>query len=133
MTLPLVTIDPESGERILAMVLSRVDLPEPLDPTRPKVWPEAIAEAGRVVTYEVPGARLLHDSGAPVRICPHRTLDSLIATLADALIAPDPLASSELVTQWTWPVRAREYSRIVQDVVRSRAAATRGTCPSRSS
>ena len=94
---------------------------------------EAIAEAGRVVTYEVPGARLLHDSGAPVRICPHRTLDSLIATLADALIAPDPLASSELVTQWTWPVRAREYSRIVQDVVRSRAAATRGTCPSRSS
>ena len=94
---------------------------------------EAIAEAGRVVTYEVPGARLLHDSGAPVRICPHRTLDSLIATLADALIAPDPLASSELVTQWTWPVRAREYSRIVQDVVRSRAAAARGTCPSRSS
>ena len=59
---------------------------------------EAIAESGRVVTFEVPGARLLHDSGAPVRICPDRTAESLIGTLADALAAPDPPAPPELIT-----------------------------------
>ena len=70
-----------------------------------------------MVTFEVPGARLLRDSGAPVRICPDRTAESLIDTLSDALSAPDPLAPPELITGWTWPVRAREYSRIVEEVV----------------
>ena len=78
---------------------------------------EAIAESGRVVTFDVPGARLLRDSGAPVRVCPDRTEESLIETLAGALYEPDPLASPELITKWTWPVRIGEYIQIVEEVV----------------
>ena len=38
-TLPLTSIEPLSGRRILARQLSMVDLPEPFSPTRPKVVP----------------------------------------------------------------------------------------------
>ncbi|RRD23656.1 glycosyltransferase family 4 protein [Actinomyces bowdenii] len=78
---------------------------------------EAIAEGGRVVTFEVPGARLLRDSGAPVMICAQRTTASLVATLRGLLADPPAPAAPELITPWTWPVRARQYSRIAQEIL----------------
>ncbi|BDA63681.1 glycosyltransferase family 4 protein [Actinomyces capricornis] len=78
---------------------------------------EAIAEGGRVVTFEVPGAQLLRESGAPVAICPERTTTSLVATLREFLAAPPPSAVPDLITPWTWPVRAQQYSRIAQEVL----------------
>lgn len=78
---------------------------------------EAIAEGGRVVTFEVPGAQLLRESGAPVEICAQRTTGSLVEALRGLLADPPPPAGPELLTPWTWPVRAQQYSRIVQEVL----------------
>ncbi|WP_172192241.1 glycosyltransferase family 4 protein [Actinomyces faecalis] len=78
---------------------------------------EAIAEGGRVVTFEVPGAQLLREAGAPVAICPERTGESLTSTLRELLVSPPKPAAPELITPWTWPVRARQYSQIVHDVL----------------
>lgn len=78
---------------------------------------EAIAEGGRVVTFEVPGAQLLRDSGAPVIVCPERTATSLVVALKEMISRPLPPAGKELITPWTWPVRAREYSQIASEVV----------------
>lgn len=78
---------------------------------------EAVAEGGRVVTFEVPGARLLRDSGAPVSICAQRTTASLVESLEGLLACPPPPAAPGLITPWTWPVRARQYSQIVQEVL----------------
>lgn len=78
---------------------------------------EAVAEGGRVVTFEVPGAQLLRDSGMPVAICPQRSTDALVSTLQAFLAAPPAPAAPETITPWTWPVRARQYSQIVQEVL----------------
>lgn len=78
---------------------------------------EAVAEGGRVVTFEVPGARLLRDSGAPVAICPERSTESLVSTLRAFLAAPPAPAAPETITPWTWPVRAQQYSQILQEVL----------------
>lgn len=78
---------------------------------------EALFEGGRVVTFSVPGARLLHEQGAPIAICPHRTTESLVETL-DAFVAdPPPQADPSTMEPWTWPVRAREYAVIAQRVI----------------
>ena len=79
---------------------------------------EAIAENGRVVTYEVPGAQILADEGAPVVITPGRSAESLADSLAAMLASPPALAPSELIEQWTWPVRSRQYADILAEVIR---------------
>ena len=84
---------------------------------------EAIAERGRVVTFGVPGAALLRDAGAPVTVCPQRSTAALTEDLVRALSSPLPLADDALVQEWTWPVRARQYAAIAQEVVDSHRAA----------
>ena len=81
---------------------------------------EALAERGRIVTYIVPGAELLRESGAPVVICREKNCGSLIEALEGVLAAPGQPASADFVTEWTWPVRAREYANIAQEVVAER-------------
>ncbi|RAX21256.1 MULTISPECIES: glycosyltransferase family 4 protein [unclassified Actinomyces] len=81
---------------------------------------ETIAERGRVVTFEVPGAQLLRESGAPVKICRERSLDCLVTALQELLDNPPVPASRELIDPWTWPVRAREYSEVVGEVLAGR-------------
>lgn len=81
---------------------------------------EAIAAQGRVVTFEVPGARLLREQGAPVVVCEERSASGLARSLTTVLTTPPPAASQDLIAQWTWPVRAHEYAAIAEQVVRSR-------------
>nr|WP_167145351.1 glycosyltransferase family 4 protein [Actinomyces sp. ZJ308] len=78
---------------------------------------EAIAEQGRVVTFDVPGAQLLREQGAPITVCASKTSDSLVAGLTDALSDPLPHASTDLIQEWTWPVRARQYESIAFEVI----------------
>ena len=78
---------------------------------------EAISEQGRVVTFDVPGAQLLRDQGAPITVCPSKTTDSLVAGLTEALSTPLPQASTDLIQEWTWPVRARQYESIALEVI----------------
>lgn len=83
---------------------------------------EALAERGRVVTYIVPGAELLRESGAPVVICRSRTHESLTEALEEFLAAPGRPAPADLITEWTWPVRSRQYAELAQEVVAERRA-----------
>lgn len=78
---------------------------------------EAIAERGRVVTFEVPGAGLLHDQGAPVSICSEPTTEALAAAIQACVEEPLPLADPSMIDAWTWPARAREYAAIAAEVV----------------
>ncbi|MDC4232645.1 glycosyltransferase family 4 protein [Actinomyces sp. B33] len=84
---------------------------------------EALAEQGRVVTYVVPGAELLRDAGAPIVICPEKTRESLVESLEGMLAVPGEPAPAELIDEWTWPVRSREYARIAEEVVAERRSA----------
>lgn len=78
---------------------------------------EAIAERGRVVTFQVPGAELLREQGAPVSICEQPTAQALADAICDALEAPLPLADPALINAWTWPARAHEYAEIAEQVL----------------
>lgn len=78
---------------------------------------EALAERGRVVTFTVPGARLLAEQGHPVVITEERNLESLVDSLRSYLREPAPLAQPDLIDAWTWPVRAREYARIASTLL----------------
>ncbi len=73
---------------------------------------EALAEHGRVVTYDVPGARTLQDHGAPVSIAPSRDQHSLVATLREALESPGDPAPDGFIDEWTWPARARQFAGV---------------------
>ena len=68
---------------------------------------EAIAEGGRVATFPVPGAQLLEA----------RTVEAMTKTITAMLRAPKALASRELLEQWSWPVRARQYEQIAARVL----------------
>lgn len=78
---------------------------------------EALAEGGRVVTYDVPGAALLHEQGHPVVICKKRTVESLVESLKTLLADPPAPSEPSMMNEWTWPTRAREYAQIAQAVV----------------
>lgn len=78
---------------------------------------EAISEGARVVTYEVPGARLLASQGAPVIVCAERSGAALVDATRSMLASPPPAAAPEVLQAWTWPVRAREYAAIAEQVL----------------
>lgn len=73
---------------------------------------EALAERGRVVTYEVPGARTLRDLGAPVSTTVARDRQSLVAALRALLEgASDPVPEG-FIDEWAWPARARQFAGV---------------------
>lgn len=78
---------------------------------------EVLAEGGRVVTFDVPGARLLREQGMPVLVAPEKTSDSLVETLELLLDSPPPLASEGALSPWTWDERAKEYAEILSELV----------------
>ena len=72
---------------------------------------EALAEAGRVVTYPVPGAEVLQSRGAPVAIASGRdgaALEDALRTMLDEPGAPVPPG---FIDAWTWPARAEQFVR----------------------
>ena len=77
---------------------------------------EALAEDGRVVTFDVPGAKLLRTQGMPVLIAPQKSTDSLVETLELLLDDPPPAASAGALSPWTWEERLREFSGVLADV-----------------
>lgn len=80
---------------------------------------EAVIEGGRVVTYDVPGARLLQDEGAPVLLTQHRDEAELLESIRTTIGSPGKIAAAESMKKWTWPVRAREYETILKGIVGS--------------
>lgn len=79
---------------------------------------ETIAEAGRVVTYPVPGASLLASQGAPVFVTAERTTAGLLAAVRTLLDRDPPPASRDMITEWCWPSRADQYVRIGEETLR---------------
>lgn len=77
---------------------------------------EALAVGGRVVTYPVPGAALLADSGAPIRVVP-RSSDALLDGVRAALASDGVPWTAEQLQRWTWPSRSREYATLAQRTV----------------
>ncbi len=80
---------------------------------------EAIAERGRVITYPIAGAETLRAEGEPVTISERRDVDSLCDTARVFLAAPPALARPELIDEWTWPVRAQQFSRVCSGLTAS--------------
>lgn len=81
---------------------------------------EAVAESGRVVTFEVAGARVLRTQGAPVVIAHARSVAALVDAIREVLTRAGsslPPASPSVIEQWTWPVRARQYAAVMESVV----------------
>lgn len=75
---------------------------------------EALAERGRVVTFDVPGAEVLRQSGAPVAVCASPSVEHLVEALERLLADPPPTAPESLMRRWTWPVRAQEFVQAAQ-------------------
>lgn len=70
---------------------------------------EALAEGGRVVTYPVPGARLLQQQGAPVVIAAEASLTALMDAMIQSLTNPAPPVPPEFLDAWVWPTRGEQY------------------------
>ncbi|WP_067781734.1 glycosyltransferase family 4 protein [Actinomyces vulturis] len=78
---------------------------------------ESIAVGGQIATFDVPGATLLKESGAPVTICQSHSASDLARLIAKMSEHPMPCASEALVAQWTWPARVTEYENIARQVI----------------
>jgi glycosyltransferase involved in cell wall biosynthesis len=76
---------------------------------------EALACHCQIVTFDVPGARMLSEDGAPVFIVNEATAESLAAVMRSAILAPRPLYRAELMHKWGWESRAFEYAQIVNE------------------
>ncbi|QOR46208.1 glycosyltransferase family 4 protein [Trueperella pecoris] len=73
---------------------------------------ESIAEAGRVVTYPVPGAQMLAERGAPVAITQQRSVEELVKELRQLLAAPPTPGEAETVKDLMWPQQSATYCHI---------------------
>lgn len=80
---------------------------------------ESVCAGGRVVTYEVGGARLLADDGAPVTVAA-RSVDALTAAVERELARPSAPYPEARRRRWGWPSRAAEYLRIAEEAVGER-------------
>ena len=78
---------------------------------------EALAERGRVVTYEVPGAFLLQGQGFPVVTAKKRDTESMVEAVVLLLSDPPALLAPRAMQRWMWPQRVLEYEAILKDVV----------------
>lgn len=83
---------------------------------------EALSERGRVVTYDVPGARLLQSEGAPVVITEQKSLEALVSALRSFLSDPPPVIDYEALSSWRWPARSKQYMDLAGEVIRSHPA-----------
>lgn len=86
---------------------------------------ESLAEGGRIVTYDVPGASVLAAQGHPVMICTERSVGAVADTLKHLFSDPPAQSDTAMMSEWTWPVRARQYADIAAEVVATYRAARR--------
>ena len=76
---------------------------------------EVLAAGGRVVTYPVPGAAVLHRHGAPIAIV-ERTPAALAAGVTRMLEHPAEVLPPDELSEWDWKTRAREYVEVLASV-----------------
>ncbi len=76
---------------------------------------EALAVGARVVTYPVPGVDVLTADGAPLHVV-DADPSALAAGVRQALVDAAEAWPRERVAAWTWPVRAREYEKLLAAV-----------------
>lgn len=83
---------------------------------------EALAEGGRIVTYDVPGAEILRSQGHPVTVVDGRTASSLIVATNAVLSTPSPDARSDRpsLEEWYWPSRAQQFIDLCDALVSGR-------------
>ncbi|APZ35899.1 hypothetical protein BOH66_12915 [Microbacterium aurum] len=86
---------------------------------------ESIAESGRVVTFDVPGAKTLQDRGAPIRVTSNADSNELLDVLRDTVGTEWVPASDALIADWLWPTRAHEYAEICRAALEATAVPTR--------
>lgn len=80
---------------------------------------EALAEGGRVVTYDVPGAAVLRAEGHALDIVRERTVPALAEATARAIDAGPPADNPAGLDRWYWPARAKEYVEICDEALRT--------------
>lgn len=73
---------------------------------------EAVAAGSQVVTYNAPGVKKLLSQGAPLRVVPNDSAESLAKTLKDAVNNPLPKIDPALMEYWSWDFRAKQYLQI---------------------
>ena len=73
---------------------------------------EAVAAGSQVVTYNAPGVTKLLSQGAPVRVAPNHSAESLAKTLKDSVNNPLPKMNPALMEYWSWDYRAKQYLQI---------------------
>ncbi|QJC21126.1 glycosyltransferase family 4 protein [Arcanobacterium buesumense] len=78
---------------------------------------EAIAEGGRVVTFPVPGARMLAEKQAPVVISEEKTTKSMVSATRSLLKDPMPQAQPKIYQDLTWPEQAKNYTTACKDLI----------------
>jgi glycosyltransferase involved in cell wall biosynthesis len=78
---------------------------------------EALAAGSRVVTFDVPGAQLLADDGAPIAIVKGNTALALSSAIRDELVSPRPLYDPEKLQRWDWASRSLDYVAVLDEVV----------------
>ena len=79
---------------------------------------EATAVGAQIVSYPVPAADALLEHDAPVWLVESPSIDDLAAQVTNALEHPKPAVTPEALDAWSWEARAREYTDLVDDVVR---------------
>jgi glycosyltransferase involved in cell wall biosynthesis len=75
---------------------------------------EVLAAGGRVVGYDVAGAGILADDGAPVRVVAP-TADALADAVAAELSAPSAPYAADRLARWGWDQRATEYAAVLAE------------------
>lgn len=70
---------------------------------------EALAVHAQIVTYEVPGTRVLLTDGAPVRLVDSADVAAWARAIADALEHPLPTYPVSRLRSWLWPARVHDY------------------------
>jgi glycosyltransferase involved in cell wall biosynthesis len=74
---------------------------------------EALAAGSQIVSYDVPGVRMLLDDGAPIRIIDDRTPAGLALAMRRAFEDPLTPYRADRLERWGWPRRAEEYLEII--------------------
>jgi glycosyltransferase involved in cell wall biosynthesis len=79
---------------------------------------EALAVGARIVTFNVPGAHLLREQGAPLVIVESKTDRALAAAMVTALQKPHQAFPMKSLAGWRWSARATQFVEVATTVSR---------------
>lgn len=74
---------------------------------------EALAAGARVVSYDVAGARMLRDAGAPLAVVTPGDEQTLLTEVRRELLAPSPAATMQSLAPWDWEVLTDRYLQVL--------------------